>query len=229
MTSSRLGFGLVVLLLSGCAATVEVTRTRPAPVRHTDTTMAVAASGAYAPELIAGTRALLEGRVKVESCVLGCPAVGLYASLTLTPGPQEARTARTCQAEVYTGKSWAAPEAVRGTFVKTVDELDACLGALGRWFTEARREAVRVRLDDEGPLRAVTLLLREGRLDDARARLEALVAAPNATAGAWFNLGVVHEAQGRVTDARRCYERALTLSPPAWMKTASDEALRSLE
>ncbi|MCU0700648.1 MAG: tetratricopeptide repeat protein [Myxococcaceae bacterium] len=228
-TPMRLTTGLVLLLVSGCATSLEVTRTRLPPLRSTDTTMAVAASGAYAPELIAGTRAMLEGRVKVESCVLGCPAVGLYASLTLTPGPQEARTPRTCQAEVYTGKSWAAPEAVRGTFVKTVEEPEACLAALGRWFTEVRREAVRVRLDDEGPLREVATLVRAGRLDEARARLETLVAGPNATAGAWFDLGVVHEAQGRAADARRCYERALSLLPPGWMKAASEDALRALE
>lgn len=219
----------LMLLGSGCATTLEVARTRPAPLRATDTQVAVAASGPYASELVGGTRAALSGRLSVESCVVGCPAVGLYASLTLTPGPQEGRTPRTCQAEVYTGKSWAAPEAVRGTLVRTVDDLEACLVALRAWLLEPRREVVRVRLDDTGALKDMVTLVRAGRLEEAREQLEALTMKPEAAAGAWFNLGVVHEARGHRDAARRCYQRAAARSPPAWMKAALDDFAASSE
>jgi Flp pilus assembly protein TadD len=203
-------FVLLVPLL-GCATTMEVTRTVAAPVRPTDSTLAVAASGPYASELLASTRAMLEGAVKVESCVLGCPAVGLYASLSLTPGPHEGRTRRTCQAEVYTGKSWD------------------CLRALQRWLRAPRVERLRVRLDDTGPLVEPVRLVRGGAVAEAKAWLEAAVAQPSASAGAWFNLGVLHETQGRRDDARRCYLKARSLGPPAWMKAAIDDFVASAD
>lgn len=221
-------FVLLVPLL-GCATTMEVTRTVAAPVRPTDSTLAVAASGPYASELLASTRAMLEGAVKVESCVLGCPAVGLYASLSLTPGPHEGRTRRTCQAEVYTGKSWAAPEGVRGALVQTVEDLEDCLRALQRWLRAPRVERLRVRLDDTGPLVEPVRLVRGGAVAEAKAWLEAAVAQPSASAGAWFNLGVLHEAQGRRDDARRCYLKARSLGPPAWMKAAIDDFVASAD
>jgi hypothetical protein len=208
---------------SSCATTLEVTRVRRAPLQATDARLAVAASGPYASELLGGTRAALEGRLAVESCVLGCPGVGLYASVTLTPGPQEGRTPRTCQAEVYTGKSWAAPEAVRGTFVRTVDDVDACLVALRSWLLEPRREMVRVRFDETAAPKEVVVLVRTGRFDEAVVPLEALAARPGASAGAWFNLGLVHEARGRREEAGRCYGRAASLAPPSWMKSALDD------
>ncbi len=214
---------LVAGVAVGCATTLEVTRTQPAPLRPTDGVLAVAASGPYAPELVGGARALVSGRLRVEPCVLGCPPVGLYASLSLTPGPQEGRTPRSCQAEVYTGTSWVTPGDVRGTFVTTVDDVEACLAALGRWLTQARRDVARVRLDETGPLREVAGLARAGRLDEARARLEALVAAGDASAGAWFDLAVVFEALGQRAEARRCHARALERGPPPWMR-ASIEA-----
>lgn len=207
---------LALLVASGCAATLPITRTVP-PALGDASSLAVAASGPYASELIAGVRARVGPRAKVESCVVGCPAVGLYASLSLTPGPHEGRVERTCQAEVYTGKSWLTPEAKRGDLVVTVRELNGCLDAIARLLLEPRLETVRVTLDARGPLEPIARTMREGRLDDARQVLERLVADEPGNAGAWYDLGVVHEAQGRLDDARACFGRARALPHDDWL------------
>jgi Tetratricopeptide repeat len=203
---------LLLLLLPACGATLSITRTRP-PALGTNTTIAVAASGPYALELVAGVRARIGARAKVESCVVGCPAVGLYASLALTPGPHEGRVTRSCQAEVYTGESWAAPASRRGTLSLSVDELDGCVDAVAKLLLEPQTGTERVPLDDRGPLAGPVNALRAGRFDEARAGFEA-----NPTlAGAWYDLGVLHEAQGRLDDAARCYREARSRSPDPWL------------
>ncbi|MBL8924416.1 MAG: tetratricopeptide repeat protein [Myxococcaceae bacterium] len=207
---------LVLFVASGCAATLPITRTVP-PALGDANSIAVAASGPYASELIAGVRARVGARAKVESCVVGCPAVGLYASLALTPGPHEGRVERTCQAEVYTGKSWLVPETKRGDLVVTVRELSGCLDAITRLLLEPRVETTRVALDARGALEPIARKMREGRLDEARVSLAQLVADAPGQAGAWYDLGVVHEAQGRLDDARGCYSKARALAPDDWL------------
>lgn len=208
-----------LVLLSGCAASLTVTRTVPSALRN-DTVIAVAASGPYAMELVAGVRSKLAPRVKVEACVLGCPAVGLYASLSLTPGPQDGRIDRTCQAEVYTGESWLTPKAKRGALTVPVRDLEPCVAAITKLLVEPSRETLRLRLDVTGPLAQPAQLISAGKLDDARAALEALTTSlPDAT-GAWYDLGVLHEARGELDDARRCYAEASKRSPASWMKAA---------
>lgn len=203
---------LPLLMLSACGATLSVTRTRPAAL-GTNTTIAVAASGPYALELVAGVRARVGSRAKVESCVLGCPAVGLYASLALTPGPHEGRVTRSCQAEVYTGDSWAAPAARRGVLSLSVDELEGCVDAVAKLLLEPRTGTERVPLDARGPLAGPVDALRAGRFDEARTALEA----QPTLAGAWYDLAVLHEAQGRPADAARCYREARSRSPDPWL------------
>lgn len=209
----------VLCLTTGCAATLSVTRTVP-PALEAAQAIAVAASGPYASELIAGVRARVGDRAKVESCVVGCPAVGLYASLALTPGPHEGRVERTCQAEVYTGKSWVTPEARRGDLVTTVRDLKGCLDAIARLLLEPRTETVRVPLDARGALEPIADAMREGRLDEARAALERLVAAEPDNAGAWYDLGVLHEAGGRLDEARAAYAKARALARDEWLTKA---------
>jgi len=67
---------------------------------------------------------------------------------------------------------------------------------------------------------------RSGRLDLARAQLEAAVALDATHAGAWTDLGNVHRLSGRSADAQRCYRHALTLDPSA---AAVSVGLASLE
>ncbi|MDP3503764.1 MAG: tetratricopeptide repeat protein [Myxococcales bacterium] len=203
---------LPLLLLSACGATLSVTRTRP-PALGANTSIAVAASGPYALELVSGVRARVGGRAKVESCVLGCPAVGLYASLALTPGPHEGRVTRSCQAEVYTGDSWAAPAARRGALSLSVDELEGCVDAVAKLLLEPQTVTERVPLDARGPLAGPVDALRAGRFDEARMALEA----QPTLAGAWYDLAVLHEAQGRPDDAARCYREARSRAPDPWL------------
>lgn len=208
-----------LVLLSGCAASMTVSRTVPPALRN-DTVIAVAASGPYAMELVAGVRSKLAPRVKVEACVLGCPAVGLYASLSLTPGPQDGRIDRTCQAEVYTGESWLTPKAKRGALTVPVRDLEPCVAAITKLLVEPSRETLRLRLDVTGPLAQPAELISAGKLDEARAALEALTTSLPDPTGAWYDLGVLHEARGELDDARRCYAEASKRSPASWMKAA---------
>lgn len=214
---------LLLLLVSACGATLPITRTRP-PALGSNTTIAVAASGQYAMELVAGVRARVGSRAKVESCVLGCPAVGLYASLALTPGPHEGRVRRSCQAEVYTGASWVTPEARRGVLAVSVDELEGCIDAVAKLLLEPETGTERVKLDARGTLAGPVDALRAGRFDDARAGLEAQVQASPMLAGGWYDLGVLHEAQGRLDDAKRCYREARSRTPDAWLTEALQTA-----
>jgi predicted Zn-dependent protease len=57
------------------------------------------------------------------------------------------------------------------------------------------------------------LLLTAGRLDDAGRAFEQALAANPHHAGAWNNLGQIHEAHGQAADARDCYERAVAQAP----------------
>ncbi len=210
---------LPLLVLSACGATLPITRTRP-PALGSNTSIAVSASGPYALELVAGVRARVGARAKVESCVLGCPAVGLYASLALTPGPHEGRVRRSCQAEVYTGPSWAAPTARRGVLSLSVDALEDCVDAVAKLLLEPLTGSERVALDARGPLAGPVEALRAGRFDEARAALEARLKERPAEPGAWYDLGVLHEAQGRADDAARCYREARRHSPDPWLSEA---------
>lgn len=207
---------LPLLVLSACGATLPVTRTRP-PALGSNTSIAVAASGPYAMELVAGVRARVGSRAKVESCVLGCPAVGLYASLALTPGPHEGRVRRSCQAEVYTGASWVSPEARRGVVSVSVEALEGCIDAVAKLLLEPETATERVKLDARGTLAGPADALTAGRFDEARAALETQVRATPTLAGAWYDLGVLHEAQGRPDDAKRCYREARSHSPDTWL------------
>jgi hypothetical protein len=213
-----------LILLSACGATLSLTRTRP-PALGTNSSIAVAASGPYAMELVAGVRARVGARARVESCVIGCPAVGLYASLALNPGPHEGRVSRSCQAEVYTGASWTTPQTRRGTISRSVDELEECVDAVAKLLLEPRTEIERVPLDTRGPLAAPVAALGARRFDDAKFALEALVKENPMLAGAWYNLGVLHEAQGQLDDAGRCYREASSRSPDAWLSQALRDAL----
>lgn len=208
-----------LVLVSGCAASMTVTRTVPSALRN-DTVIAVAASGPYAMELVAGVRSKLAPRVKVEGCLLGCPAVGLYASLSLTPGPHDGRIDRTCQAEVYTGESWLSPKSKRGALTVPVRDLEPCVTAITTLLVEPSKETLRLRLDVTGPLAHPAELISAGKLDDARIELEALTTSMNEPTGAWYDLGVLHEARGQLDDARRCYAEASKRAPAPWMKVA---------
>lgn len=208
-----------LVLLSGCAASLNVTRAVPSALR-TETVIAIAASGPYAMELVSGVRSKLAPRVKVEACVLGCPAVGLYASLSLTPGPQDGRIDRTCQAEVYTGESWLTPKSKRGALTVPVRDLEPCVAAITKLLVEPSKETLRLRLDITGPLAHAAELINAGRLDDARVEFEALTASMSEPTGAWYDLGVLHEARGELDDARRCYAEASRRTPAPWMKAA---------
>lgn len=208
-----------LVLLSGCAASLTVNRTVPSALRN-DTVIAIAASGPYAMELVAGVRSKLAPRVKVESCLLGCPAVGLYASLSLTPGPQDGRIDRTCQAEVYTGESWLTPKSKRGVLTVPVRELEPCVTAITKLLVEPSKETLRLRLDVTGPLAHAGELINTGKLEEARMELEALTASMSEPTGAWYDLGVLHESRGELDEARRCYAEASKRSPTPWMKIA---------
>lgn len=208
-----------LVLLSGCAASMTVTRDVPAALRN-DTVIAVAASGPYAMELVAQVRSKLAPRVKVEACVLGCPAVGLYASLSLTPGPNDGRVERTCQAEVYTGDSWLAPKSKRGALTVAVRDLEPCVAAITKLLVEPSKETLRLRLDVTGPLAHPAQLISAGRVDEARVELEALTTSLSEPTGAWYDLGVLHESRGELDAARRCYAEASKRSPAGWMKLA---------
>lgn len=213
---------VVVLLSSGCAATLPLIRVRP-PALSAAKSLAVAASGPYATELIAGLRHRVGARATVEACVLGCPTADVYLSVTLTPGPHEGRVPRTCQAEVYRGKSWVQPEERLADLVRTVDDLEGCVELVARSLLDASKDPVRVPIDERGPLREPGRALREGRFDDARGLLEVLLQT-SPTAGAWYDLGLVHEAAGRLDEARRCYASARALSPDEWLQRALEGA-----
>jgi len=214
---------LLLVALAGCRATLPVTRTQP-PALGENASIAVAASGPYAMELVAGVRARVGARAKVEACVLGCPAVGLYASLSLNPGPHEGRVQRHCQAEVYTGASWVTPEVSRGVLSRTVEEVDGCVDAVARLLLEPRTEVTQVPLDARGPLEPIVTDLREGRVDEARRALEGLVAATPTLAGAWYDLGVLHESRGDPQEARRCYAQARARAPDAFLSSLLSRA-----
>lgn len=203
-------------LLGGCAPSLVVTRTH-APALGDASVIAIAASGPYAMDLVAGVRARLAPRVKVEACVVGCPSVGLYASLTLTPGPHEGRVERTCQAEVYTGESWVAPKEKRGALVLMVREPEGCVDAVAKLLLEPRTERVRVGLDARGPLEPIAKALHQGNPGEARRLLDALLAKEPGHAGGWYDLGVLAEASGELDAARRHYERARASSPDEWL------------
>lgn len=209
---------LFLVSLCACAPSIRVTRVTPAPL-STRSTIAIAASGPYATDLVAGVRAKLKGRATVEACVLGCPAVGLYASLSLTPGPHEGRVLRTCQAEVYTGESWATPNAMLVRVIRSVDELDDCVRLVATALLEPKRSTLRLRLDDRGPLGPAVHAVSTGDLTHARALLEAL---PK-SAGSQYDLALLHEAEGRLDDAKRCANEAKQLGAEGWMVTALDE------
>lgn len=67
---------------------------------------------------------------------------------------------------------------------------------------------------------------RCGWLDLARDELETALALDASHAGAWADLGNVHRLSKRVSDAERCYRRALALDPSA---TAVSVSLAALE
>jgi len=110
---------LSLVLLVGCAPALKVRRTTP-PALHDASVIAIATSGPYALELLGGLRKGIGTAAKVEACVLGCPAVGLYASASLNPGPHEGKILRTCQLEVYEGATWVQPTKKRVEVVKSV-------------------------------------------------------------------------------------------------------------
>lgn len=208
--------GLLVLLTVGCAPGLVVSRHTPAGLAD-HAVIALAASGPYASDLIAGVRARISHRVKVESCVIGCPAVGLYASLSLTPGPHEGRVLRSCQAEVYTGDSWATPREVRRTLSQSLETPEACIDAISALLLEPATQQRRLRLDDRGPLAGPVRAITEGRLDDARGQLEAL---SNESTGAWYDLSLLFESRGQFEEARRCASEVRRRGAEGWMLEA---------
>jgi Flp pilus assembly protein TadD len=105
----------------------------------------------------------------------------------------------------------------------TVYELEECVAQVVGLLTKPSTATLRLRLDDGGALKEPVARALAGDLDGARAQLEALTREPMATAGAWHDLGVILEVQGRLDDARRAYAEAATRAPTEWMKA---QALR---
>jgi len=228
---------LLAGLVSGCRLTVPLPHTAPPAIRWwTEKAVAVAASGPYASELVAGLRARLSGRVEVVSCVVGCPAVGVYTSVSLTPGPHEGATLRTCQAEVSAGKAWlSSPSSSRATLVRSVRDFDDCVAAVSALLVEPRQEVVQVPVDTRGPLQPIGGLLQSGRLAEARAQLLQVVHASPSSAGAWYDLAVTAELLEAADDAARWTEKAQSLAGEPWLlealrgvrRRADDRAARS--
>ncbi|MBE2249710.1 MAG: tetratricopeptide repeat protein [Myxococcus sp.] len=69
--------------------------------------------------------------------------------------------------------------------------------------------------DDGAPFKLGIKQATEGRLADARRTFEEMIANNPRTAGAWFNLALVLEAQGDFAAARAHYEKATTLTSKA--------------
>jgi tetratricopeptide (TPR) repeat protein len=67
--------------------------------------------------------------------------------------------------------------------------------------------------DANQAFREATAALREGRLDEAAARFDALTRSSPTLAGAHFNLGLVREEQGRFEEAITSFKKALALDP----------------
>jgi len=67
--------------------------------------------------------------------------------------------------------------------------------------------------DANRAFREATAALREGRLDEAGARFDALTQLAPTFAGAHFNLGLVREEQGRFEEAVSSLKKALALDP----------------
>jgi tetratricopeptide (TPR) repeat protein len=69
--------------------------------------------------------------------------------------------------------------------------------------------------DDGAPFKLGIKQATEGRLGDARRTFEELIANNPRTAGAYFNLALVLEAQGEFVAARSNYEKATSLTSKA--------------
>lgn len=206
----------IVLALAACAPSLQVTRISP-PALGDAKVIAIAASGPYALELVGGLRASLAPKVTVEGCVLGCPAVGLYASTSLTPGPQEGRLLRTCQLEVYEGESWVRPTKKRAELVRPVAELEDCLEAMRAVLLEPSSESRSVPLDARGALEPAAKEASRGHLDEARRLLRAVLEKEPSSAGAQYDLGVIAEASGDAPGAAKAYAAARKLQPDPWL------------
>ncbi len=205
-----------LVLFTACAPSLQVTRTTR-PALHDAQAIAVAASGPYALELVAGVRAKVGSRAKVEACVLGCPPVGLYASVSLTPGPHEGRVLRTCQLEVYEGPSWMNPTKKRAELVRSVDDLDGCVKVVSAALLEPSTDVVRLPLDARGVLEPMARDAAQGKLDEARAALLGLLEKDPNLAGAQYDLAVIAEARGQRDEAVKGYGAARRSQPDEWL------------
>jgi hypothetical protein len=214
---------LALVVVAGCAPALKVRRTTP-PALHDSRVIAIATSGPYALELLGGLRKGIGTAARVEACVVGCPAVGLYASASLDPGPHEGKVLRTCHLEVYEGATWVQPTKRRVEVVKSVRELDECLAQMTSALLEPNTETISVPLDARGPLEPAARAARAGKLDEAKHALEALLRERPELAGAHYNLGVIYEATDALKAAKKAYATARALGPDAWLASVLSRA-----
>lgn len=67
--------------------------------------------------------------------------------------------------------------------------------------------------DDGEELTRARVLANQGRLDEARQLCETFLRKNNASGGAWYLLGVTHDATGNARRAAECYAKTLYLEP----------------
>jgi hypothetical protein len=92
-----------------------------------------------------------------------------------------------------------------------------------------RSEKVRIPLDDEdGKQRPLLEQARNGQLPHAMEQLKAYSESNPGNASALYNLGVMHEASGRIHEALELYDRAIVLAPRSLYTRTRQEAARRL-